>query len=190
MNCSFSDPICTQNVVKSFHIILLTASSLCGRNAQPYLSHSTNQCMYSRPSLQNKSTALSVEPLPLHWLGMQDKLQKQPKNFRALMDSFVVLLPAREDSSISTGLHLIICMQQLSFRQASSNTDRWKREECEWAEVSCHSANWIFRQHFARFISELMFGDGKEKGEGGVENTHHFQAHRSPIEVFPPTHPL
>lgn len=63
VNCSFNDPICTQKIVKS--LILLTASPSCGRNALPDLSRSSNQCLFPRPSLQNKSVALSVRVLPL-----------------------------------------------------------------------------------------------------------------------------
>lgn len=65
VNCSFSDPICTTNMVKSLHVILLTASSSGDRNALPDLSHSANQCIFPCPSLRNKIIDMSVWTLQL-----------------------------------------------------------------------------------------------------------------------------
>lgn len=46
VNCSCSDPICTMNMAKSLNVILLMASSLRGRDAQPDLSRSANRCTF------------------------------------------------------------------------------------------------------------------------------------------------
>lgn len=60
VSCRFSDPICTKNMVKSLHVILLTASSAGDRITLPKLSHSANQCIFPRLPLQNKSTDMGV----------------------------------------------------------------------------------------------------------------------------------
>lgn len=66
VNCSFSDPICTMNMAKSVNVILLMASSPCGRNAQSDLSHSANQ---------RTSPALLRVNVFFHWLRMWDEVQ-------------------------------------------------------------------------------------------------------------------
>lgn len=55
VNCSFGDPICTKDMVKSFNVIRLMASSPCGRSALCDVSRSANQCVFSRAVLQNES---------------------------------------------------------------------------------------------------------------------------------------
>lgn len=64
-----------------------------------------SQSIACSPTHPFKIRALLWVDEPSHWLHMQDKVQKQLYNFRALTDSFVVLLlvPAQADLSISTG---------------------------------------------------------------------------------------
>lgn len=111
-----------------------------------------------------------------HWLHIRDKVQKRVWKLQSA-DRCLCGSPASSSRSSHLGrLYLIICMRWLSF---CLNADRWKRDECEWARISCHSANLIFCQHFARLVSELLFGEcEKTRLEGKGDST--ISRHRGP----------
>lgn len=175
-NRSFSDPICTENMAKSLHLSLLAAPDPCGGRAPPDLAV-FSQSMPVFPPIPSEVKAEPCVHNTSHWLHMRDKVQTRVWKLQSA-DRCLCGSPASSSRSSHLGrLYLIICMRRLSF---CLNADRWKRDECEWARISCHSANLIFCQHFARFISELLFGEREKiryegKGDGTISR------HRGPI---------
>lgn len=146
VNCSFSDPACTKNVVMS--LILLTVPPHVAA-----LISSADQCMFSRPSLQNKSTFSECMDPPIDsqmWDGVQKELSKKLR----CTDRFpsVVLLAARADR----GLPPIICMRRLSLQPALIDGSEKNAGFLVTLQIRSSVST------SPCFICELVFGEGKK----------------------------
>lgn len=100
------------------------------------------KCGFLGESQTNSNTMrkLSIPPYKINccfevyiffsWITLVEKVQKQLKNYRALIDSFVVhpLLPTPLVPPSLAGCIQSFAMRRLSFHEAPYDADRWWRE--------------------------------------------------------------
>ena len=151
VNCSFSDPVCTKNVVKS--LILLTVPPRVAA-----LISSADQCTFSRPSLQNKSTFFGVRGsshwFPRMWDGVQKQLSKKLR--RADRFPLAVLLAAR--AGRGPCLRSFVCSGWVFNQRWSMEVKRMQvfLSLCKLDRLDSVSTS-------PRFICELVFVEGKTR---------------------------